>query len=104
MSTGRTQRSEESVRFISVLYMLFKKPLESIKEIPNNWFRIVLTIDLKYPPEIFPFYEISEEKSKNILFGTMLTLKSHTHDLRKICKEENFILAVLLGRVDEFTI
>jgi hypothetical protein len=45
------------VRFLSIAYSFIRYPIVSIGEIPSNWFRLVLTVDIFYPPEMFPFFE-----------------------------------------------
>ena len=47
------------IRIISIIITSTRHPLESFKEIPKNWFRIVVAMDMLYPPEIIAGAELS---------------------------------------------
>ncbi|MHB8158224.1 MAG: hypothetical protein ACYDEQ_12645, partial [Desulfocucumaceae bacterium] len=53
-------------RIFSIIITLIRNPIYSIKNIPANWNKVVLSTDIFSPPQIFPGIEFSEPGSDDV--------------------------------------
>lgn len=45
------------IKFTATTLTFFRHPLTSLQAIPKNWYRIVLAMDMRHPPELLPGME-----------------------------------------------
>jgi hypothetical protein len=78
------------VKFISTCFCFIIHPLESIREIPRNWQRVVLCTDVGAIPELIPTIEkISESSPLYRLKASAVITQIKDLFLDFICKDKN---------------
>jgi hypothetical protein len=78
-ATTRTALFVAIVRFLSPSMWFFLRPLEALREIPNNWKRQCLCVDSFLAPELIPGLDRSDIK----LAGTDFSFKSEFLSIKK---------------------
>lgn len=73
-----------AIRFFSFVYFLFSAPIESIKEIPSNWYRQVFCVDFYFLPEIVPGENIRGELYPENDFGLLHVFFRHFKKISQI--------------------
>jgi hypothetical protein len=81
------------IRLASIIHSSVRHPIETMKQIPTNWRKMVLCTDVAYPPEILPEIEMEDygdelnkfrmrsfvremiiDKPVNLMFGIFVTI------------------------------
>ncbi len=81
-------------RIASILKTFVQSPINSILEIPNNWYRVVFCIDSTSPPELVPGIEmIKDEEGKGRIFDFKLrnALRDGLYALRRDSFSDKFL-------------
>jgi hypothetical protein len=78
LSVPLTILAGSAIRVVATLYWALRKPLYTLREMPQNWLRQSFCTDLFCPPEIIPFETVYGSK-KILRFGDFVGSFGRTH-------------------------
>lgn len=68
-----------TIRLIATLYWTIRRPLQTLKQVPQNWLRQSLCTDLHHPPEVVPLETIKGDELDIMTFPDLWQLIRQNH-------------------------